>query len=99
MELFEVQKRKTLDALNKYKDGKELNKEENRLVKQKLVEERKKLASNKKMSLPALINNLESEVQATDQQQGLKKKHKKMRRRNQKERLKKMQRNFYERES
>lgn len=92
-------KEKILDALEKYRDGKKLNKQQMELVKRTFKEEEKEIANNEeRKAIDTLINKYEKEIhKEEDNEKNLRKKNNK-RKKLQKERLKKIQRNYYERE-
>lgn len=92
-------KEKILDALEKYRDGKKLNKQQMELVKRTFREEEKEIANNEeRKAIDTLINKYEKEIhKEEDNEKNLRKKNNK-RKKLQKERLKKIQRNYYERE-
>lgn len=92
-------KEKILDALEKYRDGKKLNKQQMELVKRTFREEEKEIANNEeRKAIDTLINKYEQEIhKEEDNEKNLRMKNNK-RKQLQKERLKKIQRNYYERE-
>lgn len=92
-------KEKILDALEKYKEGKKLSRHQMELVRRTFREEEKEIAnSEERKAIDTLINKYEKEVHKDEDNEKNHRKKNNKRKQLQKDRLKKMQRNYYERE-